>query len=245
MRSVRLNHRSRRCAALLPAFALAAAAQAQAGSWGGSLALTSDYAFRGLTQSDNHPSVQGDAHYYGDAGWFAGLWAASVKRSPYASTSAELNAYAGYARPLSADFSAKLGYIHYAYLGNAPRDQYDYDEVSGTLAWRGRLFASVAVSPDASAESTRGTAKSRTAVAYELALHQPLPRAFSFNGGVGYDDLGALVHAGYVYWNAGLAYDFGRAQLDLSYIGTDHRARELFYDSRTVNRWVGTLIWRF
>ncbi|MBL6750756.1 MAG: hypothetical protein ISP90_09555 [Nevskia sp.] len=230
---------------LLPALALLAAPSVRAAGWGGSLAATSDYVFRGLTLSDNRPSLQGDLHYYAEAGWYAGLWAASVRRSPEASASAELNLYGGHAWRLADSWTAKLGYVHYAYPGIAPRSRYDYDEFNGALAYRGRVFAGLAVSPDAAAESRYGSVTGRTVPTYWLALHQPLPLAVSFNAGAGYRDMQWLLHGGYWYWNAGLAYDFGHASFDLSYIGAGGQARALFYEGAVADRWVGTLAWHF
>jgi len=224
--------------------ALLAAPACQAAGWGGSLGATSDYVFRGLSQSDGGPAAQADLHYYALAGAFGGLWASSVKQGPDSGTTAELNAYLGYARRLADDWSGRIMLVHYAYPGSAPRRRYDYDEAIGTIAWRDRLILSLAYSPDNAAESNGGGSSGRSARSCDLALHQPLPQAFSLNAAIGYNDLRGLVGRGYVYWNAGLAYDFGHTQLDLSYIGTDDTARSLFGSAAT-RRLTATLLWHF
>jgi uncharacterized protein (TIGR02001 family) len=224
-------------------FAAPVAAQTQ--GWGGSVGATSDYVYRGLTQSNNEPAGQADVHYYGSAGWFAGLWASTVKRSPYSPTTGEFDAYLGWNWQLPQAWSARLFAVHHEYPWNNPGGDYNYDELSGTLAYADRASLTVAFSPDYSFDGPCQSASGRATLSYDLSLHQPLYRALSANAGVGYYDLRWAGASGYVYWNAGLGYDFGRLQLDLSYIGTNESARGLYYPDIAVNRLVGTLLWHF
>lgn len=233
------------CGLALAALMLALPAAAQAQGWGGSLGLGSDYVYRGLTRNDNQLAAQADLHYYDRSGWFAGLWAANAKRNPFASTSLELDPYLGYQWPLAQDWSARVSGVHHDYLWSNSERHYNYDEVSGTLAYANRAFATVAFSPDTSIESRDQLVSGRATLSYDLAVHQPLPHAFSLNAGVGYYDLRWAIDTGYLYWNAGLGYDLGRVQLDLSYIGTDSTARHTFYDGVAVNRLVATVLWHF
>jgi uncharacterized protein (TIGR02001 family) len=218
---------------------------AWAGGFGGALGVASDDVFRGVSLSDHQPSLQGDLHYRADRGWFAGLAAASVKRGHDQDTTAEFDPYLGFAWALGRDWSARLAYVHYAYPFNSPHRIYDYDELDGTLAWRDRAFLSVAGSPDTGAETTRGTATGRAALAYSLGVHQPLPQAFSINAGIGYYDLRWAIGAGYAYWNTGIGYDWRAWHFEASYLGTDATAHRLYYDDLAANRWVVSLLWRF
>ena len=46
---------------------------------GGGIALASDYVFRGISQTDNHPAIQGSLEYgYEPWGVYLGTWASSV-----------------------------------------------------------------------------------------------------------------------------------------------------------------------
>jgi uncharacterized protein (TIGR02001 family) len=229
---------------LLSLLALQAFPAARAAEWGGSVGATSDFVYRGLTLSDNKPSAQIDLHYFSQAGWFAGVTAASVERNRQDSTSAQLDAYAGYAWSPTDPWSLRLFGVHHDDPWNNPGGRYNYDEVSGTVAYADRLFLSMSVLPDLSIENQYGRVDRRAALTYDLALHQPLIGALSANAGVGYYDLRWVADSGYVYWDAGLAYDFGKLQLDVSYIGTDHTARSLF-GSMAVNRLVASLLWHF
>lgn len=216
-----------------------------AGSWGSSIGIASDYLARGVTRSAGEPSLQADGHYAWDSGWFAGASAATVRQSPASDVAAELSAYFGYARAITTTWGSRMTAAHYAYPSYSPRRVYDYDELSASLGYQDRLFLSVAVSPDRGADTTRGTASQRTALAYDLTLRQPLTQGLSASLGMGYNDLHHLVGAGYWYWNAGVAYDRGPLHVVVAFIGTDATAKSLFYDDAAANRLVATVLWSF
>jgi uncharacterized protein (TIGR02001 family) len=212
---------------------------------GGSLGISSAYVRRGVSLSDRAPSLQGDVHGYTLSGWFGGLSAASVKLDSPKPMTAEISAYGGYTRSLATDWQLQLEATHYDYPGSALRHYYVYDELVSRLTFRDRLGLIVAASPDTSIYSDRGNSNGRPAFAYELDGSLPLPYSFSADGGIGYRDLHRLVGVGYVYWNAGVAWDLGRASLGLNYIGTNATAKSLFGDAEARNRWVVALTGHF
>jgi len=67
----------------VPALALAGslsftAPLAQAAEVSGNVALVTDYKFRGISQSDSKPSVQGGFDIAFDSGFYLGTWGAAV-----------------------------------------------------------------------------------------------------------------------------------------------------------------------
>lgn len=216
-----------------------------AGSWGGSLGFTSDYVVRGLSQSAGRIAGSIDLHYHSQERWYAGLFAASVRRSDSQDLGAELSPYIGYGLNWPSGWNLDLNAAHYAYPGDHPRSHYDYDEFTSSLQYRERLFLTLSLSPDTPAESPRGSVSGRPAVAYDVGLRQPLLWGAALEAGLGYYDLHRVVGAGFVYWNAGLGYDIGAVHLNLAYIGTGHSAENLLVSQPATNRWVGSAIWRF
>src|ERR1700724_2783228 len=80
------------------AFGAPSAAHAD-GLFGGSVDVTSDYIYHGLSQTNGDPAIQGDIHYRSESGAataenFVGLWGSTTKRIATGGTY-ELNAYAG------------------------------------------------------------------------------------------------------------------------------------------------------
>ena len=93
---------------------LAASGAASAIELSGNVALTTDYIWRGISQTDGSPAIQGgfDAAY--DNGVYAGVWASNVDFADDSDESMELDLYAGWATEVSG-VGVDLGVIHYAY----------------------------------------------------------------------------------------------------------------------------------
>jgi uncharacterized protein (TIGR02001 family) len=217
------------------------------GSLGGSLDVTSDYIYHGLSQSDGDPAIQGDIHYRSESGAataenFLGLWGSTIGRDATGG-SYELNAYAGRTFLIDSDSSASLKYVHYAYPDSRGTPHYDYDELSGTFAYEDRLFLTVAWTPNTARYSERAVGLCCRLLSYDVAVHQSLGRAFTLSAALGYDQLSGI--SGYAYWNAGIAYAIGAFQLDVAYFGLQERAIYLYGDMLAGSHWVGTLVWRF
>lgn len=76
------------------------------------MALTSNYVWRGMTQSDNSPAIQGGIDL-GYNGFYLGTWGSNVDFPGY-DNSMELDVYGGYKGEV-AGIGFDIGYIEYAY----------------------------------------------------------------------------------------------------------------------------------
>ena len=116
----------------------------------GSVAMSTDYRFRGISQTSNNPAIQGAITLTHQSGLYLGLWGSNITSVGH-SNSAEMYATIGYATalPLIATLAPTLdvGYIRYGYFGTgdaAPGNhQPDYNEVFTKLT-----FADSAVKGD-------------------------------------------------------------------------------------------------
>lgn len=95
--------------------------------------LTNNYMFRGVTQSDGGPAVQGGFDVSA-GGAYAGVWASSVDFSD--DTTMELDFYAGYTNELGGGWSYDVGAIYYAYPDSPelPTGTQNFTEVYGGLS---------------------------------------------------------------------------------------------------------------
>ena len=98
-------------------FAQSAPAAASAFTTSGNVAFTSDYVFRGISQTGGHTALSGGFDVAHTSGLSAGVWASNISWAP--STSLEVDLYANYGFSLSKDFSATVGYLAYVYEGNS------------------------------------------------------------------------------------------------------------------------------
>lgn len=108
----------------------------------GNVALTSDYVFRGLTQTWGRPAIQGGADLALKNGLAAGVWGSSVSDSSYPGGSMELDLYASYGRPIDADWSWRAGVYGYLYPGadldesGLPSRSFNTVEANFALSWK-------------------------------------------------------------------------------------------------------------
>ncbi len=94
------------------------------------MAITSNYVWRGMTQSANSPAIQGGIDL-GYKGFYLGTWGSNVEFGPSANN-LEADFYGGYAGEI-AGFGYDLGYIYYAYPNES--DAYNFDEAYVGLSY--------------------------------------------------------------------------------------------------------------
>jgi uncharacterized protein (TIGR02001 family) len=220
-------------------------APAAAEDWGGAVQATSDYVFRGLSQTRGRGALQLDAHYVHDAGWFAGAFASTVRFGDNVGPDAELNPYVGWTWRLGENLSAKLTARQYLYRGGDQYVDYDYDEFVGSLDWGGRVALSFAWSPNMTRIARGYVAKDRPAKTFELTGYQPVTAHTALSAGVGYQDLEALFHRGYWFYSVGCSWTAGAWGLDVLRYAADDTAETLFGSAIVRNGWSTNLRWRF
>lgn len=239
----------RRLLGLLPILSLWIAAPPQAAtlgeSLGGSVGVSSDQVFRGLSQNGANWAVQGDLHVAGAAGWFVGVWAAAADKESGYYGSTEINPYAGYYRPLGNDWSLRTTYVRYVYPSGRRYLDYDYDELSGSLTYTDRVSLSVGWSPNFTQNSLAGAAEDRRSLAYELTAGQPLWRSLSLNASAGLYDLRDLYDETYWAWSGGLKWRHKSWDVSLIWLGVDADGRRLFGDRARHGKVVFGAHWRF
>ena len=127
MPSRTLTTRSIRRTAMASVLAgLAFASTAHAGTTG-SVTVTSDYIFRGVSQTNQEPALQGGLEYAAESGAYIGAWGSNVSwLSDLSSTAApissslEIDVYGGYRGKFSDTVSYDVGALYYWYPGDFP-----------------------------------------------------------------------------------------------------------------------------
>ncbi len=115
----------------------------------GNIGLFSQYIFRGLTQTNEEPALQGGMDYSHASGFYAGTWGSNVSwlrdtgsstTSAYSSGgSLELDIYGGFKGTIGkSDFGYDVGLLYYWYPGDAAPGFKEADtlEVYGALTWK-------------------------------------------------------------------------------------------------------------
>jgi len=238
--------RPRPLAALLAiTLALPAARAVADGAVSATVAATTDYIFRGVSQTYGGAALQGSLNYQRSDGWFAGIWASNVDPYPGGRPSTEIDAYGGFGWSITQDWTARATYTRYSYAWDRRPKPYDYDELALALAFQDRVTLSVAYEPDATGKSIEGYVRNHPAAAYELSSRWPLVRDLALTAGIGYYDLSHLFHLSYWAGSAGLEYSHGPLRVDLAHFTNDHTVSRLYEDASADGEWVLSAAWRF
>ena len=90
-------------------------------SFSANVGIYSDYIFRGYTQTQNNPALQGGMDVEHSSGFYAGTWASNVEWTTAGGTmnenSLEVDVYGGYALEL-AGVGVDVGVLQYLYPGD-------------------------------------------------------------------------------------------------------------------------------
>ncbi len=182
--------------------------QASDFTYSANMALTSNYVWRGITQTDNSPAIQGGIDL-GYKGFYAGAWGSNVEFGSVLDESMELDLYGGYKGELYG-VGYDLGYIEYVYPHNSSALNFGEVYVGlsksiGDLGLSGKYYFG--------ADAPTGVKKLDY---YEIAASYALPYEFSLGATYGdYEDTGSN-------FGIKLSYPIGKFTASLAY--TDFNA---------------------
>jgi uncharacterized protein (TIGR02001 family) len=181
-------------------------------SW--NAAVTSDYVFRGVSQTDRKPAVQGGIDYsFGDTGFYVGAWGSNVDYGD-GTPDVELDTYIGWNADVSDSTNLDVMLVRYNYFGE-DEDTFghiDYNELIGALTWNEMLTFTAAYTDDYA-----NTDESSTY--FNITGEWDVGDAFTFSAGVG--RTGFEESDGYNDWMLGVSRDFGPVNATLNYFDTN------------------------
>ena len=181
----------------------------------GYVIATSDYVYRGATQSDGHAALQAAVDINFSTGFFVGAWASSVDIPGPGDNhrQTEIRAYLGYLFDLSDRFSLILNTVAYRYPGSDGQLSYDNQEWSAALGIDDQYWVEYAYSADL----------------YDLGIEThnieifaewPFGDGYLLSAGLGHFqvDWPESVYANEtLHWQLGITRSFGRLDVDLRY----------------------------
>lgn len=250
--------------AFAPSFAFAQAAPASPHTLTGNVGVYSQYIFRGLTQTNGDPALQGGFDYSHSSGFYLGTWLSNISwltdsraATGYSSSSLEMDFYGGYKGSFGGDFGFDVGLLQYYYPGTkntaavpfpAGIDKADTLELYGALSWKwlsGKLSYSLN-------DETFGVKNSDGSYYFDLSANFPVTdkltliahygvQKFEGNGGVCGAGLDNDNCASYDDWKIGASYALPQGfTLGGYFTGTDMTAaQKTFYTNGSDSKWVG------
>lgn len=194
------------------------------------VAVASDYAFRGISQTLEEAAIQGGMDLVHPLGFYLGMWGSSVNfgedlaGGPRAQM--ELDAYGGLAASPFGLADLDLGFVYYAYPGADRERDYDFLELGlGASRSLGVLSAAASLrySPDFFAGSGTG-------LYYGGELGLPVSR-LTLSGSLGRQSIAENAAFGtpdYLEWGLGAGVDLQGFGFSGRYLSTDLSAGECF-----------------
>ena len=184
--------------AVLSALTIALLPQISAAQVSANVALQSDYVWRGVSQNQEDPAIQGGFDYAHDSGFYAGVWGSSVDFQGPEST--ELDLYAGWSTEFESGLGFDVGIIEYTYHGDEGASDANFTEFYVGLSYAG--FGVTYYAGDEFDDNI------------EVTYGYDFESGISF--GATYGDYDT-----YTYYQAGVSGEVGGIGLDLSYWDTD------------------------
>jgi uncharacterized protein (TIGR02001 family) len=220
-------------------------------SFGAGLALTSDYIYRGVSQSDGNPAVQADAHLGTAGGSFFGVWASSRSADLEPGANALVDLYLGHHFALSTDWIVTAsGRARYYVNASDYEPSADYQELSLSVGYLDSWSLSVTWIPSAVRYWVYRRISRAPAWVADTSAQWLLWEHVYLTAGAGYyrtEGTGPGIEraTGYAYGNAGAAYERGRWRLDVGYFITQDAADRSFPYPTADQQFAATLAWHF
>jgi len=221
--------------AIAGAIAAPAIAEESPHTFSANVGLATDYVFRGISQTDHKPAIQGGFDYSHASGLYAGTWASNVHWVDGVSkddNSMEWDFYAGYRGSFAEDFTYDVGGLYYYYPGKriSGIDSPDSFELYAAIGWKFlTLKYSHAVSENLFAwqgydKATGWNTKDTRGSGYiDLTASYPFGEGWTLIGHVGHQKIKNNSSASYTDWKLGVTKDVGFGVVGLTYTDTNAR----------------------
>lgn len=213
-------------AVLAAGMMMSAAAQAEEAkgpvSTAGGVAMTTDYLFRGISQTSNNAAVQGTLTLSHESGLYLTAWGSSIASS---AGGAEMDFLIGFAGS-AGDVGYDVGVMRYSYPGaneNTNGLDPDYDEIYASVSFKGAKLG-LNYSPDYYAESDK--------FIYVYGAYSTEVAGFGLSASVGmnmFDDNAMMAQAlgytgsddSYMDYKVAVSKSLLDVTVELAYIGSD------------------------
>jgi uncharacterized protein (TIGR02001 family) len=235
-----------------PMFAVAAdAAPTPEHSFSYNVGVTSNYLFRGISQTHGNPAIQGGVDYAHSSGLYAGVWASNIEwvKNALGKGSTEVDFYGGFKKAFAEDWTYDIGLIHYNYMNKgrstaftgttavSPLNNPNTTEVYGAIGYKWiTVKYSQAISknfigwvPTTTAGGNDYSRNTRGSNYLEINAAYDLGDGWGISGHIGSQKVknlvattvGPITDANYTDWNIGVTKDVGFGVVGLTYSDTD------------------------
>lgn len=219
------------------AAAVLAMSPAYAFDLSGSATLTSDYVFRGISQTQGNAAPQLGAKLAFGSGFYGAAWASTVDYGDAVGSDAEVDLVAGWNHAFAERWNLDLNLTRFTYPGTRAPLDLDYNEVIATLTLDQRWWAMLGWSEDVFATGERGTYA-------EIGAKFPLSDTFRLEAVAAHYDLDDAYGDSYRRAQLSAIYTVGSIDLRASGHWTSDSAKRMF-PGVAGSRFEAAVAWNF
>ena len=187
-------------------------------------AVTSDYRYRGISQTRLQPAVQGGADYVNNpTGLYVGAWASTIKwtRDAGGDGSVELDIYAGKRGEIAPGFAYDVGVLTYVYPSNGLDNVPGFVSANTTEVYGQLGYGPAYIKYSHAVTNLFGFVDSKNSGYVDAGANIDVATGTVLNLHVGHQEVEHNGAASYTDWKVGVTRDFGVVSGALAVIGTD------------------------
>lgn len=187
-------------------------------------AVTSDYRYRGISQTRLKPALQGGADYVNNpTGLYAGAWASTIKWTKDAGGGGdvELDVYAGKRGQISDAISYDVGVLAYVYAGNDLKHVPGFANADTTELYGQLGYGPATLKYSHAVTNLFGFVNSKNSGYLDLSANIDAGDGWIVNLHAGHQRVKHSSAADYTDWKVGVTKDVGFASLQLAAVGTN------------------------
>jgi uncharacterized protein (TIGR02001 family) len=182
-------------------------------------AVTTDYRYRGISQSRLEEALQGGADYtHSPSGFYVGVWGSTIKwtRDLGGDNSMEFDVYGGKRGEIATGVTYDVGGLYYAYPGNHLNPSANTFEVYGQVG-----FGPAYVKYSHSTTNLFGTADSKGSGYVDIGANFEVATGLVLNLHAGRQIVKNNGAFSYNDYKIGLTKDLGIGSVSLAFVGTN------------------------
>ncbi len=186
----------------------------------GTVTAVSDYDFRGVSQTDEDPALQGSIDWEHASGWYASVWGSNVDFGPGYRSNVEVDGTVGYAKEAEGGLGWDVGLVYYSYWPDD--DKINYPEMFAGVSYQ-KVDFKLWYSHDY-------IRSGEPSLYLEGNVRFDLPQDFGLKLHAGHYSGGGIegeVGEAYMDYSVGIARTFGNFDLELKYVDTNIDATEV------------------
>ena len=216
--------------------ALPSITQAQGSPLSFNASVTTDYRYRGISQTRLKPALQGGVDYALPAGFYIGAWGSTIKwiKDAAGDASVEIDLYGGYKGEIAKDLGYDVGVLQYVYPGaKTPAWDLVYKDPDTTELYGAVTFGPASAKVSYALTNLFGNYDFGAKRDSKGSTYVDLSASFDVGGGVilaphvGYQKVVHIANASYTDYSLTVSKDFSGLVPSIAIVGTD--ASKTFY----------------